>query len=104
MISYLRKNALFFGLGAWLILTGPTALAADSSVKELIGQLKSSDETARLKAIDELGLQGGKAAEAVAPLTELLKDKSAAVRAHAAPSAGRNRRPAKSAAPNWPPC
>jgi HEAT repeat protein len=99
MISYLRKNALFFGLGAWLILTGSTALAMDSSVKELTGQLKSSDETARLKAIDELGLQGGKAAEAVAPLTGLLKDKSAAVRARAARALGKIGAPAKSAAP-----
>ncbi len=86
-------------MGAWLILTGPIALAVDSSVKELTVQLKSTDETARLKAIDELGLQGGKAAEAVAPLTELLKDKSAAVRAHAARALGEIGAPAKSAAP-----
>ncbi|MGA2796097.1 MAG: HEAT repeat domain-containing protein [Thermoguttaceae bacterium] len=98
MIAYLRKNALFFGLGAWLILTGQTALAVDSSVKEFTGQLKSSDEAARLKAIDELGLQGGKAAEAVAPLTGLLKDKSAVVRAHAARALGEIGAPAKSAA------
>jgi HEAT repeat protein len=99
MISYLRKNALFFALGAWLILTGQSALAVDSSVKELTGQLKSSDETARLKAIDELGLQGGKAAEAVTPLAELLKDKSAVVRARAARALGKIGAPAKSAAP-----
>jgi HEAT repeat protein len=65
----------------------------------LTGQLKSTDEATRLKAIDELGLQGGKAAEAVAPLTELLKDKSAVVRARAARALGEIGAPAKSAAP-----
>ncbi len=98
MISYLRRNALLFALGGWLVLTGSTAQAADPSVKELIGQLKSSEESVRLKAIDQLGAEGEKAAEAVAPLAELLKNGSASSASTCCPGSRRNRRPAKSAA------
>jgi HEAT repeat protein len=99
MISYIRKKGLFVAVGVWLILTCTIAMAIDSSIKELVGQLKSSDESVRLKAIDQLGAQGEKAAEAVAPLAALLKDGSAPVRAHAARSLGEIGAPAKSAAP-----
>ncbi len=98
MISYLRKNALFFAVGGWLFLTGTTALAIDSTGKELVGQLKSAEEPVRLEAIDHLGGHAT-AAEAVAILTDLLKDKSPVVRAHVARSLGNIGDPAKTAAP-----
>jgi HEAT repeat protein len=70
---------------AWgcLALAAPALRAGEPSVAELIGGLKAADEAARLKTIDQIGARGDKAAEAVAPLTELLKDGSAKVRAHA---------------------
>jgi HEAT repeat protein len=58
--------------------------AGEVSIAELLGGLKSADEPARLKAIDDLGARGPQAAEAVASLGELLQDGSAKVRAHAA--------------------
>ena len=99
MTSNYRTKALLLAVGGWLILAGSTAWAAEASLKDKIGELKGSDESARLTAIDQLGAQGEKAAEAVAPLAELLADKSAAVRAHAAKSLGEIGAPAKSAAP-----
>jgi HEAT repeat protein len=98
MISYYCRNALLFALSGWLILAGSTAQAVDSPVKELVGQLKSPDESVRLKAMDQLGAQGEQAAEAVAPLAALLKDASPTVRAHAARALGKIGKPAKSAA------
>ena len=94
-----RTKALLFAVGGWLVLAGATAWAAESSLKELLAALKSADEPARLKAIDQLGKQGEKAAEAGAPLTALLGDKSVAVRAHAATALGEIGNSAKSAAP-----
>jgi HEAT repeat protein len=94
-----RKTVFLFAFGGWLITAGSAAWAADSSLKELIGALKSADETARLTAIDRLGAQGEKAAEAVAPLAVLLKDPTAMVRAHAAMALGEIGEPSKSAAP-----
>src|SRR3972149_5252632 len=99
MISCLLRNGWVFAVSGCLILTGPTAMATDSSVKELIGQLKSSQESVRLKAIDQLGAQGDSAAGASAPLAEFLQDQSALVRAHAARSLGEIGAPAKIAAP-----
>src|SRR5262245_37926018 len=72
--------------------------AAEPSVADLIRSSKSGDETARIKALDQLAAQGQKAAEAVAPLTQLLLDPSAAVRAHAANALGAIGAPAKPAA------
>jgi HEAT repeat protein len=83
-----------------MILIGSVSQAMDASVKELIGLLKSSDTSSRLRAIDQLGAQGPQAAEAVAPLAALLKDDSAVVRAHAAWSLGQIGAPAKAAAPD----
>jgi HEAT repeat protein len=80
-------------------LTGSTAWAAESSLKEMIGALKSADESARIAAIDRLAAQGEKAADAVKPLSALLGDKSTAVRAHAAMALGQIGVPSKSAAP-----
>ncbi len=68
----------------WLVLAMATVPAAEPTTADLIGALKSADETARLQAIDQLGSQGAEAATAVTPLIELLKDSSPAVRAHAA--------------------
>ncbi len=50
--------------------------------------LTAADEADKLKALDELGTRGAKAAEAVKPIEGLLKDKSAKVRAHAALALG----------------
>jgi len=94
-----RMKALLLAAGGWLMLTGASACAGEVAVKGLIGALSGTAEPARLAAIDELGAQGEKAAEAVAPLTKLLGDKSAAVRAHAADALGKIGEPAKSAAP-----
>ena len=75
------------------------ASAAESSVGDLLGALKSPDEAARLQAIDQLGALGPKAAEAVGPLSELLSDGSAQVRAHAARALGQIGPAAKPAIP-----
>lgn len=84
-----RKNGPFLALCGLVMLAGIATQAAASSVEELIGQLGSPEGAARLAAIDQLGARGANAAEAVAPLTELLKDASADVRAHAARSLGK---------------
>jgi len=94
-----RSMILFCAACGWLMLGGPVLQAGEASVADLIGGLKSSDESARLRAIDQLGALGEKAAEAVAPLTELLKDGSAKLRAHAAGSLGAIGAPAKPAVP-----
>ncbi len=82
----------------WLVLAMATVPAAEPTTADLIGALKSADETARLQAIDQLGSQGAEAATAVTPLIELLKDSSPAVRAHAARALGGIGAPAKPAA------
>src|ERR1043166_9015425 len=63
-------------------------LAAEPTVATLIQESKSGSEAARIKAIDELGSLGEKAAEAVPTLTQILSDSSANIRAHAANSLG----------------
>ncbi len=73
------------------------ASAQQPTVDELIAAAKSSDETAQLKAIQELGSQG---ATAVPALTELLKAESPVVRAYAARSLGHIGPDAKGAAEN----
>jgi len=82
-----------------LAMAGSGVRAAEVSVAELIGGLKSADEAARLKAVDQLGACGEKAAEAVTPLTELLKDGSAKVRARAVWALGAIGAAAKPAVP-----
>ncbi len=79
-----RRMSLIWVVCGCLAAYGAGLRAAEVSIAELIGGLKSGDEPARLKAIDELGARGPQAAAAVAPLSELLKDRSANVRAHAA--------------------
>ena len=94
-----RKIALVWTVLGCLMMAGSVLRAGEPSVAGLIGGLKSSDEAARLKAVDQLGAMGEKAAAAVAPLTELLADGSAKVRAHAAWSLGAIGAPAKPAVP-----
>ncbi len=94
------KKIVFVGFAlACPMVVGPMLRAAEVSVADLIDGLKSSNEMARLKTIDELGSRGEVATDAVAPLTALLQDKSAAVRAHAVSSLGTIGGPAKAAVP-----
>lgn len=99
MTHSFRSSGLYLALAGVILLAGTASQAMDSPISELIGQLGSSDTAARLKAIDQLGVRGVDAAEAVAPLTALLKDASADVRSHAARSLGEIGAPAKTAAP-----
>ena len=72
-----------------LSLGGPKLNADETPVAALVAKgLKSENEADRLKALDQLGAQGEKAAEAVKPIEVLLKDKSTKVRAHAALALG----------------
>ena len=72
-----------------LTLGGSRLYADETPVAALVAQdLKSDKEADKLKALDELGARGDKAAEAVKPIEALLKDKSAKVRAHAALALG----------------
>ncbi len=71
-----------------LALAGSKLYADETPVAGLVKDLKSDKEADRLKALDDLGARGEKAAEAVKPIEDLLKDKSAKVRAHAAMALG----------------
>ncbi len=82
---------------AGLFLGNPALHADERPVSDWVAALKSPDESARLKAVDQLGVRGPKAAEAVAPLCELLRDASPKVRAHAAWALGEIGVPAKPA-------
>ncbi len=74
---------------AGLLLCETALLRADQpAVADLIAQLKSPDAKAQIQAIDQLAAQGGQAAAALSPLTELLKSKTPAVRAHAVRALG----------------
>src|ERR1039458_916699 len=73
-----------------LILGGRNLYADETPVAVLAAKdLKSDKESDKVKALDELGARGEKAAEAVKPIEDLLKDKSGTVRAHAALALGR---------------
>jgi HEAT repeat protein len=76
------------------------ACAGEDSTAALINNLTSADSAVQLRAIDELGAQGAQAAEAVAPLTGLLKNDSAAIKAHAACALGEIGTAAKPAVPS----
>ena len=91
MTTCLRKNTMLLAFSGLIIFASSATSVTAASVKDLINQLKSAEEAARLEAIDQLGAQGARAAEAVGPLTALLKDGSAAQRARAAGGAGRDR-------------
>jgi HEAT repeat protein len=94
-----KRITLFGTVWGCLMLAGLAAQAAEVSVTDAIGNLKSADEALRLQAIDELGAKGKKAAEAVAPLTALLTDVSPTVRAHAATALGEIGESARPAVP-----
>jgi HEAT repeat protein len=69
-----------------ICMTGAIGRAEDTS--DLIAQLRSSDEAARLRAIDVLGEQCWAPPEVLKALSTQLKNRSAAVRAHAAHALG----------------
>jgi HEAT repeat protein len=71
-------------------LTHAAKIYADDSPAAAIvaKELKSEKEADKVAGLDKLGTMGEKAAEAVKPIEDLLKDKSAKVRAHAALALG----------------
>lgn len=95
-LSARRVLALF--VCALFCLASATICAADPTMAELLNAAKAGAEAARVKAIDEIGARGEKAAEAVPALAAMTTDTSAAVRAHAAHALGAIGLPAKSAA------
>ena len=97
MFLGIQHKMLSAVLSGAVVLTGVALQAAEKSTADLISAAKSGDESAQSKAIDQLGADGANAAEAVAPLTELLGDKSATIRAHAVHALGKIGEPAKSA-------
>ena len=84
-----RSTILFLTACGCLALGGARLYADETPVSAIVAKdLKSDKEADKVKALDELGARGVKAAEAVMPIEELLKDKSAKVRAHAALALG----------------
>jgi HEAT repeat protein len=85
----ITKKAIFFSaFCGCLILSASLLRAEEESVNTLISRLRAGNESARLQVIDQLGADRAKASEAVEPLTDLLKDRSAKIRAHAAAALG----------------
>ena len=74
-----RRVVVLSAAWACLGLAGLAAWAAEPTVDTLIGNLKSSDESARLQAIDQLGRRRT-GRRSGAPLQGLLTDSSAKVR------------------------
>ncbi len=99
MRTSIQMVALGCALGGWLTLASAVAQEPASSVSQAIGALGSSDQTAKLRAIDQLGALRVKAAQAVTPLAALLQDASPMVRSRAANALAAIGAPAKSAAP-----
>ena len=89
---------LVAALAGLLLFSASPLPAAEPTLTELIAAAKSGSEAARVKAIESLAAQGDKAAEAVAPLTQLLSDSSATVRGHAAYALGAIGAPSKGSA------
>lgn len=83
MTSYARSIILFIVLFGWIFMAGSTSRAAEPSLDELIGLVQSPNASARIKAIDQLGAEGAKAAAAAPALTSVLKDADPSVRRHA---------------------
>ena len=73
----------------------PMAIAQQPGVEDTIAATKSTDEAARLTAIQQLGTRSS--AAAIAALTELLKSDSSLTRAYAARALGTIGAPAKEA-------
>ncbi|MEX2113458.1 MAG: HEAT repeat domain-containing protein [Pirellulales bacterium] len=78
-------------------LAAPIAPAAEPSLAELVGALKSPDEATRVTAADRLGARAYDASSAVLPLVKTLADPSPKVRAHAAHALGQIGKPAEKA-------
>ncbi len=76
----------------------PARLSISTDTSDLLEALKSDDESARLAAIDTLGLPGQQVEGAIAALIGQLGDDSATVRAHAAHALGQIGPTAKPAA------
>lgn len=93
------QSVLRSGLLLAMVVCPLVAKAEEKSVRELIAALESDRPAERLASIDQLGLMGSEAAAAVPALTNVLKDPSAVVRAHAANSLGRMGSAARSAVP-----
>lgn len=99
MRSSLPVVALSCVVSGWLTLADAVAQQPEASVSQAIAALGSSDQPARLRAIDQLGDLGAKATPAVTRLAGLLQDASPMVRARAARSLGKIGAAAKPAAP-----
>jgi HEAT repeat protein len=93
------RTTLFASIVGLLWLGISASIAAERPVVELVRELQSTDDAARIRAIGELAGHRERAAAAVAPLAQLLKDKSAEVRAHAAHALGEIGAPARSVVP-----
>jgi HEAT repeat protein len=83
-----------------LVLGGLEVRADDAPAADVAKLLKSDKEADKVKALDDLGASGEKAAVFVTPIGDLLKDKSAKVRAHAALALGAIGPAAKAAVPD----
>jgi len=93
------RTKVSIGIMCGLWLSAVATFAAEPSMADLIAALKSGDESSRLTAIDSIGQEGEKAADAVPALTALLEDPSPIVRAHAVRSLGEIGAAAKPAVP-----
>ena len=83
-----------------LTLAGSMLYAGEiPAAVQLAPRLRSSDEAEKVKTLDDLGALGPEAARDVKPIEDLLKDKSAKVRAHAALALGAIGSAAKDSAP-----
>ena len=74
-----------------LTLGGLNVYADEAPIAAVVKDLKSDKEADKVKALDALAARGDKAVEAVKPVEELLKDKSAKVRAPCRAGSGSDR-------------
>jgi HEAT repeat protein len=94
-MRYLRAGSVILGLS--MAVAAAAAVAAETTVPQLVASLKSNDEAARATAADQLAAAGAKAQSAVPALTEALHDVSPVVRVHAAHALGQMGEAAKPA-------
>lgn len=93
-----RKAILFLAVCGCFALGVPALQAKEDAAATKEGS-KSADNDARIRAIDEIGARGEKAADSVESLVAMLKDDCVKVRAHAAYALGEIGAPARSAVP-----
>lgn len=91
-----RMIAYFVFFLGWSALASAAVQPEPARLEELVKAARSTDEAARLQAIQDLGTLGG--AQVVPVLAELLQAESPTVRAYAARALGTVGEPAKSAA------